>query len=143
LEKRSVLKRIHLNFCDIFFEKKGHTTTCFHDGTQYGAYPHYTVEYKALAERLGYDSVEDYCQEHEFCHNFLPEILFGKPSRVLWPLAHGQVGTTEEILAEEALCVMFQGFLKRDIVMAATAPKINWWEIRLKAKELIDGTSRA
>lgn len=129
------IKKIKLKFCEVLLRPEGHVTTTFLDGAVYSAYPHNTTDYINLATRLGYDDIDTYCHEHEFCHNFIPEELFGKPSRVLWPLAHGgKHGTAEEILAEEAVCILFQGFLRGDQTMAATAPGVNWWDLRDKAR---------
>jgi hypothetical protein len=138
-----VNKIIVMTFSSIEFLNLGHTLTRFKDGTEYGSHPHYTDEYHMLAKRLGYPSVESYCQEHEFCHNFIPEEVFGEPSRVLWPLAHGgKHGSKKDILAEEALCILFQGFLRNNQTMAATAPGVNWWALRDKAYQLLGDFQR-
>jgi hypothetical protein len=128
---------IKLMFCKIEFLHSGEAVTHFIDGTHYGAQPHYTDAYIALARRLGYDDVESYCQEHEFMHNFIAEEVFGEPSRVLWALAHGKKAATKDILAEEALSIHFQAFLRNDWIMPATAPGVDWWALRDKAKELL------
>ncbi|SER58788.1 hypothetical protein SAMN05216548_12725 [Faunimonas pinastri] len=130
---------IQLTFCRIEVYP-GDVVTHFPDGTYYGSQPHDTPEYRALAQRLGYGhDIDAYNVDHEFCHSFLPEVLNGQPSRVLWALARGRMAPRMEILHEEALAVMFQGFLRGDIIMAATAPKLNWWDVREEARGLLKG----
>jgi hypothetical protein len=128
---------IQLTFSSVEFLNSGEAVTHFIDGSHYGAQPHYTEAYIALANRLGYNDIWDYCQEHEFCHNFIAEEIFGEPSRVLWALAHNKKAATKDILAEEALSIHFQAFIRNNWIMPATAPGVDWWALRNKAKELL------
>lgn len=48
------------------------------------------AHYRVIAHRCGYqDDTLAYCQEHEVAHLIFEEVLYGRPSRVLWGLAHG------------------------------------------------------
>jgi hypothetical protein len=102
-----------------------------------GTVPEDDPTYRALAERLGYGGdIYAYCREHDFLHSFVEQEVFGRPSPVLWSLAHGwrHPDTTEY---EEALVQAFQAFLRGNIAMTATSPDRDWWAIRQKAYNLL------
>lgn len=74
----------------------------FLDGTSWGAQPHDTPHYHVIAHRCGYGAdLLAYCREHEVCHHILAEWLHGRPSGVLWALAHGREVSPGEAAAEE------------------------------------------
>lgn len=126
----------NLLFCRVA-GRDGWTETTFLDGSIYGAHAHETKEYRALASNLGYgDDIHAYCFDHEFAHSFLAQELRGSPSPVLWALAHGRKHP-ELTVYEEALVIMFQGFLRGVAPMYAVAPDIGWWPIRERAYALI------
>lgn len=134
---------VELQFATL--ELHGHyTLTRFPDGTEYGAYPQDSRLYRALAERLGYGgNLMLYCAEHEAMHSLIAEELWGAPSRVLWPLAHGGVGEKTDVLAEEALAILFQGFIRAGHVVPATAPGVDWFAMRERARPIVAEMDRA
>jgi len=144
------VRSIQLTYCRLDY---GDTwaSTHFPDGTSYGAEPHDTPEYRALAERCGYvkhrwtlahaPDVNRYMIEHEFSHNFLAQEIWHSTSAVLWALAHGQRPPPAAILSEEAVCILFQTWLRAGIPVAATAPGVNWWELKRKAIEMLEGVA--
>jgi hypothetical protein len=102
-----------------------------------GTVPGDDPTYRALAERLGYgNDVVRYCLEHDFLHSFLEGEVMGRPSPILWSLAHGwrHPDTTEY---EEALVQLFQGSLRGGWEMTATSPDRDWCAIRQKAWALL------
>jgi hypothetical protein len=119
-------------------------TTVFIDGTEYSAHAHHTREYVALADWLGYQGdIAAYCLDHELLHEFLQEELFGRPSRVLWALAHDQKAPAEAILAEEALTILAQAYLRGALTaMPATAPNVDWRAIKSRALDLLATPAR-
>lgn len=118
------VKHIQLTFCTVSLYD-GWCWTQFPDGSGYGAYPHDTPEYRALAERLGYNDIMTYCWEHEFCHSFISEQISGCPSAILWALAHKR-RHPDWTVYEEALVQAFQGCLRANTPMTATAPNVDW-----------------
>lgn len=129
------IKSIALTFCTVSLYD-GWCWTQFGDGSGYGAYPHDTPEYHALAQRLGYNDIMDYCWEHEVCHSFISEQISGQPSPILWALAHKR-RHPDITVYEEALAQAFQSFLRANIPMTATAPNVNWEAIRERAVWLL------
>lgn len=84
----------------------------FHDQTRYGAHPHTTPGYYAVAARLGYQGdTLAYAREHELCHHLIGE-AFDRPSAVIWALAHGQRPEPYAAAAEEALAMTLQRFAR-------------------------------
>ena len=110
---------------------------------------HDTAHYMEITERCGYRPVwfKDeaaaranarlaYCREHEVCHHIVAEWIMGTESRVLWPLAHGFEPDQAEAIAEEALTMTFQRWLR-----AGERPLIggaDWDKLKAKALELLD-----
>jgi hypothetical protein len=75
--------------------------TRFHDGTEAHACPHETPEYHQHAiEKTGVDDVMLYCWQHDLMHVIHAEMR-GRPSVVLWAVAHGQSTDTLECEVEE------------------------------------------
>lgn len=83
----------------------------FEDGTSYGALPHPEMpSYYVVANRLGYgDDLLTYCRHHELSHHLVSEV-FGRPSRVIWALAHGKRPSPQEAAGEEALAMTLQRY---------------------------------
>lgn len=80
---------ITLRHCTIETVDGWLTTVRFPDGTSCEAAPHETPHYHVIAARCGYgDDIRAYSREHEFAHAFVEERLHGRPSGVLWALAH-------------------------------------------------------
>ena len=129
------VKRIQLTFCEVRLYD-GWCWTQFPDGSGYGAYPHDTPEYRTLAERLGYSDIMTYCWEHEFAHSFIVQEISGGPSKILWALAHKQ-RHPDSTVYEEALTQAFQGFLRANIPITATAPDVDWLSIKERALWLL------
>lgn len=87
--------------------------TTFHDGSQWGAFPHDTHHYHVIAHRCGYgDDILRYAQEHEVCHLVAEEWLWDRPSRVLWALAHGDEIAPHDAACEEAVTMTVQRWLR-------------------------------
>lgn len=105
--------------------------TVYDDGAQWGALPHDTPDYQEVTARLGYPDILTYCRHHEFAHHAVSEWGFGKRSRVLWPLAHGEPVDLQNAVSEEALCHTFQKW-----IMLGERPIIGdflWQELRDRA----------
>lgn len=104
---------ITLRFCTFARTDYG-CWTQFHDGTGFGAYPHPdNHHYHAISHRLGYgDDLLSYAVQHEFSHNFVSERLMGKPSAVIWALAHGEKLSGREAAYEEIAAQAFQRFIQ-------------------------------
>ena len=121
----------------------GWVWTQFPDGSGYGAYPDNSEEgrdrYLDLARRLGYETAMGYCWEHEVFHSFLAQELHGRPSPILWALAHNK-RHPEYTVEEEATVQAFQGFMRARLPMTATAPDVDWWELRMLADLLLEGS---
>lgn len=108
----------------------------YQDGATISAWPHDTHHYHVISHRCGYqDDILAYCREHEFCHEFLSQELFGRPSQVLFPLAHKRVPRLGLALQEEALTQMFQRWLR-----AAEEPILDgadWRKLKEQALALL------
>lgn len=75
--------------------------TRFYDGTEAHACPHDTPEYHAHAvEKTGVDDIMLYCWQHDLMH-VLHAGIRGRPSVVLWAIAHGESTETSECEIEE------------------------------------------
>jgi hypothetical protein len=133
---------IPLRFCLVSFygdDQGGFVWTQYPGGQGWGGYPGGDQSYFALAARLGYGTdVMRYCLEHDFLHSFLCEQLYGRPSAVLYSLAHGR-RHPDSTIGEEAIVQLFQGFLRAGWDMTAVAPDVDWWAIRDQARAILDG----
>jgi hypothetical protein len=140
--RAKLVKSVRLTFCEVRQYRDDHlwTWTQFPDGAGYGATPDFSdggaEQYAKLARRLGYDTVDDYCFVHEFCHSYLEQELAGRASPVLWALAHKR-RHPDHTVWEEALVLAFQRFMHGNDYMHATAPDIDWFAIRSKALRLL------
>lgn len=131
------LRAVRLTFCTVSLYD-GWAWTAFPDGSGYGAFPHDTDEYREVARRMGYGAdTMAYCWEHEVCHAFIEQEVSGRPSPILWALAHGR-RHPDSTVYEEALTQAFQAFLRANTPMSATAPDIDWPALRSKALWLLD-----
>lgn len=102
---------IELRFAALEYTPDG-AVSHFNDGSSYGALPHDTSHYHALAHRLGYDGdILRYCREHELSHHVVAE-GFGCHSLVLWALAHGEQPTPMIAAAEESLALNLQRYAR-------------------------------
>ena len=70
------------------------------------------------------------------CHSFISEQISGQPSAILWSLAHKR-RHPDSTVYEEALTQAFQGFLRANMPMTATAPDVDWEAIRNRAVWLL------
>lgn len=105
-------KQIKLKYCEIRWTEFGCEVE-YQDGSIVSAWPHDEHHYYVISHRCGYgDDVLAYCREHEFVHEFLQEKLAGRPSQVLFPLAHERVPRQAVAVQEEALTQMFQRYLR-------------------------------
>jgi hypothetical protein len=95
---------VKLRFCTVeLYLRDQLVVTRFFDGTEAHACPHDTPEYHHHAlQKTGLDDVMRYCWQHDLAHNIVAEMK-GKPSVVLWRLAHGLDTETDEC-AEEEVC---------------------------------------
>jgi hypothetical protein len=128
---------IRLRFCTIQLIGDGCRVRFLWNGHYCDARPHKTPHYHVIAHRCGYgDNVSRYCIEHEFAHCFVEERLFGRPSQVLWGLAHHQPVTTSLALYEEATAQMFQRWLRANErpILAG----VDWDGLKRDALELLD-----
>jgi len=125
--------------------------TRYADGTSYGALPHNTSDYDLIAKRLGYlkgvwrgaaperiraETRMAYCREHECAHHMVSEWIMGRPSQVLWPLAHGYEPDPADAVQEEALAMTFQRWLRaneRPIIGG-----VDWDALKARALALLD-----
>jgi hypothetical protein len=130
-------KIIKLESCTVGFHPNGEVTTTFNDGAKYGAQPHDTDDYHRISQRIGCISINQYCQEHEFCHAFLAERLKNVENSILWLLAHGKPVPLHRGVAEEALVMTFQKYL-----MLSERPiigRVDWPALRTEALEILYG----
>jgi hypothetical protein len=94
--------------------------TRFPDHTEAHACPHDTPAYHAHAiEKTGLDDVMLYCWQHDLMHVIYAE-MHGRPSVVLWALAHGESTDTPECETEEREAQALQ----RAMQMRAAAPAL-------------------
>jgi hypothetical protein len=106
---------MQLRFATLEYTPEGAMTT-FRDGSVYGALPHNTPEYHAVAHRLGYGGdILLYCREHELAHHLIGE-EFGSHSPVLWALAHDEQPPRMIAAAEEALVMTLQRYARANEV---------------------------
>jgi hypothetical protein len=142
--KATLIRSIPLSFCEVrqYRDQYLWTWTQFPDGSGYGATPDFSNEgatrYARRSARLGYDSVDQFCFVHEFCHSFLAQELWGSTSPVLWSLAHKRkpFGTA----GEESVVLHFQEFMNgclEDDVMEAADEDVDWYGLRAKALRLL------
>ena len=89
-------------------------TTRFHDGTCVPAQHHpEDHHYRVISHRTGYgDDTRRYAIEHEVCHLLVEEALHGRPSRVLWGLAHGAPLSPHDAVYEEFAAQALQRFVR-------------------------------
>jgi hypothetical protein len=132
------LRTVRLTFCEVR-HYGAWAWTQFPDGSGWGAYPDGGADYAALAARLGYPDPMAYCFEHEFAHSFVEQEVSGRPSGVLWALAHGRKAP-DSTAHEEALAQAFQAFLRGVLPMTATSPHVHWYRLRDKALALLEAS---
>lgn len=93
--------------------------------------PHYHV----IAHRSGYaDDVLTYCREHELAHHVIAQEIWGRPSIVLWALAHGMEPQKPFAVFEELAAQILQRWARaneRPIVA-----DVDWDGLRGKFLEL-------
>lgn len=88
--------------------------TRFPDGSFVNSIPHpRDPHYHVIAHRTGYeDDLHAYAFEHEFVHCYLSERLHGRPSAILWAIAHGAELTGPASAFEEIAVQSFQRYLR-------------------------------
>ena len=87
--------------------------THFRDGSMVGSHDHDTHHYAVIAHRTGYgDDTARYCLEHDVCHLLIEEALYGRPSRILWGLAHGEPVPAFDAVYEEFAAQGLQRFVR-------------------------------
>jgi hypothetical protein len=90
--------------------------------------------YYALAHRLGYeDDIHAFCVEHDFAHSFLSEKFYGKPSPILWALAHG--AEPPHPAMEEMACQVFQRYLRANELPIVGS--VDWGALKREAITLL------
>jgi hypothetical protein len=122
---------IQLQLCTVTFFEEGCVRTQFRDNSTFEGWPHDIDNYHQIAQRVGCGTIERYCQEHDFCHNFLAQEIKHNVSTVLWPMAHGAPVPRYEGLGEEALVQMFQRWLSDYEEPLLEGPY--WLDLRNKA----------
>lgn len=106
------------------------------DGRMWGAHPHDVPHYHAIAHRLGYEGdTLAYAREHELAHHLVAE-EFGKPSAVIWALAHGKKPSRMDAAHEEALAMVLQRYLRTNEVPLIDG--INWSALRKRMQFLLE-----
>jgi len=122
----------------------------FTDGTMWGAQPHDTPDYDAIAQRCGYyprpypttvscaraDARMQYCREHDLLHHVVGEVFFFGPSPVLWKLAHNQAVDPMYAALEEAMVMTLQRWVRageRPIIGG-----VDWEALRARCLGLLD-----
>jgi len=111
--------------------------TRFHDGAQVPAQHHPDDHhYHVIAHRTGYagDTLA-YSIEHEVCHLVAEEMLHGRPSRVLWGLAHGAPLAPHDAAYEELATQALQRFVR-----AAERPivgGVDWDALKARVLEVM------
>lgn len=130
-------KVISLAYCTIWFYTNGEATTLFDDGKMIGAQPHDTPHYHEIAARCGYLNIGQYCQEHEFCHSYLAQILRGGYSPILHDSARDIKPERFAAVSEEALVVTFQRWLRNN--ERPIISRVNWDLRKSEALALLDG----
>ena len=142
---------IRIGTATITYYPEGAFTT-YEDGTSYAAQPHNTPHYDEIARRCGYGLPDGphphsrrdrdeasrlaYCRKHEVCHHIVSEWIGGHTSRVLWPLAHGREPVPYEAIAEEALAITFQRWLRAN--ERPMIGDVDWDELKARALTLLD-----
>lgn len=99
----------------IYYEDGAYTR--WSDGASYAAQPdHADHHYTLIAARCGYSPDHAgrlaYCREHEAFHHMVSEWIMDGPSYVLWRLAHGAAPDPCLAVAEEALTMTFQRWVR-------------------------------
>lgn len=130
---------IPLQFCTVEWTDWG-CITRFNDGAEAPSVPHLAdAHYREITARLGYgDDLMAYCKAHDFCHCFLEERLHGRPSRVLWGLAHKRPLTAHDAAYEELAAQAFQRWLQAG-EEPIVGPGVDWWGLKRAALELLAG----
>lgn len=108
---------IQLKYCTIERTAFG-SVIRYPDGTESGNWPHQTDFYKWVVSACGHTDEKLYCFEHEFCHAFLPEVLFDRTSYIVWQNAHKLPIDDAAGEYEEQLIFYFQQFLRDKIDMS-------------------------
>jgi hypothetical protein len=111
--------------------------TRFDDGTFVNSIPHpQDPHYHVVAHRTGYeDDLHAYTLEHEFVHCFLSERLHGRPSPVLWALAHGSELTGAAAAFEELSVQAFQRYLRAN--EQPIVGRVDWGRLKRDALSLL------
>lgn len=113
------------------------------NGKSWGAFPHDSAHYHALAYRLGYEGdTLAYCREHELAHHLVAE-HFGSRSVVLWNLANGRSPSPRLAASEEALAMALQRYARANEVPLIAG--VDWEALRgqfLNLLETENGTDK-
>jgi hypothetical protein len=124
---------IQLRFASLEYTPEG-AVTHFPDGSSWGALPHDTPAYHAIAHRLGYEGdTLRYCQEHELAHALIGE-HFCSHSPVIWALAHGEEPPAMIAAAEEALVLTLQRYARANEV--PMVDRVDWPALKSRFLEL-------
>jgi hypothetical protein len=104
---------IRLEHCEVARTDWG-CETRFRDGTSIGAVPHPADDdYRRVSARLGYGSdVLLFCRDHDAVHSLAAQWFQGRPSAVLWALAHGLAPGRGCAVQEEAFVQVCQRWLR-------------------------------
>lgn len=122
---------IELRYAAMSFDGyNAHST--FFDGRAVVSWPHPDQhDYHIISERCGYNfDLARYNFEHEFCHHFLAERLFDRPSPVLWAVAHSEP-PPPDYLYEEIAVQTFQAWLRSNV--RPIVADCNWGDLKLEA----------
>jgi hypothetical protein len=115
-----------------------HVVTNYYDGTESSNWPHLSDEtYRGIAASIGFpetpEGLMDYCFEHEFFHSFLPMVMFGRASYVVWNSAHAKPGRLVAAQMEEKMVYYFQRYFHGRVA----AIDDHWAAWKTQAQEML------
>lgn len=127
---------IHTRHAFVSFTDWG-CTTLFTDGSTVPAQAHHDdPHYRVIAHRCGYqDDTLAYAREHEVAHLIVEEVLHGRPSRVLWGLAHDAPLDAHDAAYEEAMAQTLQRFVRAN--EQPIIGGVDWGAMRSRFLEVI------
>lgn len=130
--------RLPTEECCVLTRYDDRVTTLYRDGAESSNWP--LVDdpaYREIAASLYFDTstegLLDYCFEHEFFHSFLPMVMFGRASYVVWNSAHGLPGRVTAAQMEEKMVYYFQRYFHYD----TSSIDPNWIHYRAKAEQML------
>ncbi len=130
--------RISIGSAVLEYHKWG-CRTVFADGAAVDSIPHPNDHhYTVIAHRCGYgDDVWAYCVEHDAMHLFCEYWFHGRPSQVLWALAHGKMLSGKEAAYEESMAQVAQRWVRANEQPILSG--VDWFAFKQAALRLLEG----